>query len=313
MKKNDIKNDKNNNDKSFAKVRLNWYPGHMAKTRREIIEDLKLIDVVIELLDGRIPISSRNPDIAEITKNKDRIIVLNKSDLSDNKENEKWIKHFKENGLIAIECDSNNGRGINEVLRAIEKIKEKEMQEFALKGRTGRKIRAMILGIPNVGKSSFINRVSKTNRLEVGNKPGVTKKKQWIRLNDKIELLDTPGVLWPKFDNEKVALNLAYTGSIKDEILPQTEIAYQLLKYLLENYKGSISERYNLSTEYIDKVLNQNQAENFNIYEIMQEIGKKRGAIVSGGQVDDEKVARIILDDFRSGKIGKITLEKIRG
>ena len=292
------------------KTNINWYPGHMAKTRREIIEDLKLIDVVIELLDSRIPISSRNPDIAEITKNKDRIIVLNKSDLSDKKENEKWIKHFKENGLIAIECDSNNGRGINEVLRAIEKIKEKEMQEYANKGRTGRKIRAMILGIPNVGKSSFINRVSKTNRLEVGNKPGVTKKKQWIRINEKIELLDTPGVLWPKFDNEKVALNLAYTGSIKDEILPQTEIAYQLLKYLLENYKGSISERYKLSTDYIDKVLNQNQLENFNIYEIMQEIGKKRGAIVSGGQVDDEKVARIILDDFRSGKMGKITLER---
>ena len=293
------------------KTNINWYPGHMAKTRREIIEDLKLIDVVIELLDSRIPISSRNPDIAEITKNKDRIIALNKSDLSDKKENEKWIKHFKENGLIAIECDSNNGRGINEVLRAIEKIKEKEMQEYASKGRTGRKIRAMILGIPNVGKSSFINRVSKTNRLEVGNKPGVTKKKQWIRINEKIELLDTPGVLWPKFDNEKVALNLAYTGSIKDEILPQTEIAYQLLKYLLENYKGSISERYKLSTDYIDKVLNQNQPENFNIYEIMQEIGKKRGAIVSGGQVDDEKVARIILDDFRSGKIGKITIERL--
>ena len=297
-------------NKSCASTNINWYPGHMAKTRREIIEDLKLIDVVIELLDGRIPISSRNPDIAEITKNKDRIIVLNKSDLSDKKENEKWIKHFKEKGLIAIECDSNSGRGINEVLRAIEKIKEKEMQEYASKGRTGRKIRAMILGIPNVGKSSFINRVSKTNRLEVGNKPGVTKKKQWIRINEKIELLDTPGVLWPKFDNEKVALNLAYTGSIKDEILPQTEIAYQLLKYLLENYKGSISERYNLSTEYINKVLNQNQPENFNIYEIMQEIGKKRGAIVSGGQVDDEKVARIILDDFRSGKLGKITLER---
>ena len=292
------------------KTNINWYPGHMAKTRREIIEDLKLIDVVIELLDSRIPISSRNPDIAEITKNKDRIIVLNKSDLSDKKENDKWVNHFKQNGLIAIECDSNSGRGINEVLRAIEKLKEKELQEYASKGRTGRKIRAMILGIPNVGKSSFINRVSKTNRLEVGNKPGVTKKKQWIRINDKIELLDTPGVLWPKFDNEKVALNLAYTGSIKDEILPQTEIAYQLLKYLLENYKSNISERYKLSTDYIDEVLNQNQPENFNIYEIMQEIGKKRGAIVSGGQVDDEKVARIILDDFRSGKLGKITLER---
>ena len=299
-----------NKKEKLPSTKIQWYPGHMAKTRREIIEDLKLIDVVIELLDSRIPISSRNPDIAEITKNKDRIIALNKSDLSDKKENEKWIKHFKENALIAIECDSNNGRGINEVLRAIEKIKEKEMQEYASKGRTGRKIRAMILGIPNVGKSSFINRVSKTNRLEVGNKPGVTKKKQWIRINEKIELLDTPGVLWPKFDNEKVALNLAYTGSIKDEILPQTEIAYQLLKYLLENYKGSILERYKLSTDYIDKVLNQNQPENLNIYEIMQEIGKKRGAIVSGGQVDDEKVARIILDDFRSGKMGKITLER---
>ena len=293
------------------KTNINWYPGHMAKTRREIIEDLKLIDLVIELLDSRIPISSRNPDIGEITKNKDRIIVLNKSDLSDKKENEKWIKHFKENALIAIECDSNSGRGINEVLRAIEKIKEKEMQEYASKGRTGRKIRAMILGIPNVGKSSFINRVAKSSRLEVGNKPGVTKKKQWIRLNDKIELLDTPGVLWPKFDNEKVALNLAYTGSIKDEILPQTEIVYQLLKYLLENYKGNISERYKLSTDYIDEILSQNQPENYNIYEIMLQIGKKRGAIISGGQVDDEKVARIILDDFRSGKLGKITLERI--
>ncbi|HCC03694.1 MAG TPA: ribosome biogenesis GTPase YlqF [Clostridiales bacterium] len=292
------------------KTNINWYPGHMAKTRKEIIEDLKLIDVVIELLDSRIPLSSRNPDITEITKNKDRIIVLNKSDLSDKKENDKWIKYFKENGLIAIECDSNSGRGINEVLRAIEKLKEKELQEYASKGRTGRKIRAMILGIPNVGKSSFINRVSKTNRLEVGNKPGVTKKKQWIRINEKIELLDTPGVLWPKFDNEKVALNLAYTGSIKDEILPQIEIAYQLLKYLLENYKSNISERYKLSIDYIDEILNQNQPENFNIYEIMQEIGKKRGAIVSGGQVDDEKVARIILDDFRSGKLGKITLER---
>lgn len=297
-------------EKVFQKSNINWYPGHMAKTRKEIIEDLKLIDVVIELVDSRIPISSRNPDIAEITKNKDRIIVLNKCDLSDKKENEKWIKFLKENGLIAIECDSNSGRGVNEVLRAIEKIKENQMQEYASKGRTGRKIRAMILGIPNVGKSSFINRVSKASRLEVGNKPGVTKKKQWIRLNDKIELLDTPGVLWPKFESNQVALNLAYTGSIKDDVLPQTEIAYELLKYLLENYRSSVSERYKISVEHIEEILNRDEPENYNIYEIMLEIGKKRGAIISGGQVDDEKVARIILDDFRSGKIGKITLER---
>ena len=293
------------------KTNINWYPGHMAKTKREIIEDLKLIDVVIELLDSRIPIASRNPDIAEITKNKDRIIVLNKSDLSDPKENAKWIQHFKSKGQVAIECDSNSGHGVNEVLRAIEKIKEKELQEYAEKGRTGRKIRAMILGIPNVGKSSFINRVAKVSRLEVGNKPGVTKKKQWIRLNDKIELLDTPGVLWPKFESNQVALNLAFTGSIKDDVLPQTEIAYELLKFLLKNYKNNVSKRYKISEEHIEEILNHDEPENYNIYEIMLEIGRKRGAIISGGQVDDEKVARIILDDFRSGKIGRITIERL--
>ena len=299
-------------NQKLPSTRIQWYPGHMAKTRREIIEDLKLIDVVIELLDSRIPISSRNPDIREITKNKDRIIVLNKSDLSDKKENEKWINYFKTNGQVAVECDANTGYGVNEVLRSVERIKEKYLENFALKGRVGRKIRVMILGIPNVGKSSFINRVAKSNRLEVGNKPGVTKQKQWIRLNDKIELLDTPGVLWPKFESEEVALNLAYTGSIKDDVLPQTEIAYQLLKYLLKNYKINISDRYKISVEMIDQVLSQDQPENFNIYKIMSEIGKKRGAVLSGGYVDDEKVARIIIDDFRSGKLGKLTLEKVK-
>ena len=299
-------------NQKLPSTRIQWYPGHMAKTRREIIEDLKLIDVVIELLDSRIPISSRNPDIREITKNKDRIIVLNKSDLSDKKENEKWINYFKTNGQVAVECDANTGYGVNEVLRSVERIKEKYLENFALKGRVGRKIRVMILGIPNVGKSSFINRVAKSNRLEVGNKPGVTKQKQWIRLNDKIELLDTPGVLWPKFESEEVALNLAYTGSIKDDVLPQTEIAYQLLKYLLKNYKINIADRYKVSIEMIDKILSQDQPENYNIYEIMSEIGKKRGAVISGGQIDDEKVARIILDDFRSGKMGRLTLEKVK-
>ena len=161
------------------------------------------------------------------------------------------------------------------------------------------------------GKSSFINRVAKNSRLEVGNKPGVTKQKQWIRVNEKIELLDTPGVLWPKFQNEQVALNLSYTGTIKDDILPQTEIAYQLLKFLVENYRNSIIQRYKISDEFIEEKLQSEEAENINIYEIMKEIGKKRGAIISGGQIDDEKTAKIILDDFRSGKLGNITLEKV--
>ena len=295
-----------------ASTSINWYPGHMAKTKREISEDLKLIDVVVELLDSRIPLSSQNPDIAELTKGKKKIIVLNKTDLADNMQNEAWKKYFNSNGQICILTDSNLGKGINEVTKAIEEIMKEDLEKYAEKGRTGRKIKAMILGIPNVGKSSFINRIVKTNRLEVGNKPGVTRKKQWISINDKINLLDTPGVLWPRFEDEKTALNLAFTGTIKDDVLEQTEIAYQLLKFLLENYRQNVTERYKITLDYIEKVLSQDQPENFNIYEIMQEIGKKRGAIISGGEIDDEKTAKIILDDFRSGRLGKITIEKAK-
>ena len=297
------------NEEKLSKVQISWYPGHMAKTKREIIEDLKLIDVVVEILDARIPISSQNPDIAEITKNKKKIIVLNKSDLADSKQNELWVKYFENQGKSAVLTDSNSGKGINEVIREIQKSVKEEFEEYAEKGRAGRKIRVMVLGIPNVGKSSFINRITKTNRQEVGNKPGVTKQKQWISINDKINLLDTPGVLWPKFQDEKIALNLAFTGSIKDDILEITEMAYQLLKFLLENYKANIMERYGLGDKYIETILSQDQPENLNIYEIMQEIGRKRGAIISGGNIDDEKTAKIILDDFRSGKLGKITIE----
>lgn len=300
-----------NKEENLRKTSINWFPGHMAKTRRQITEDLKIIDVVLELLDARIPISSQNPEIRKITANKKKIVILNKSDLSEEKENYKWIEYFKKQETPAVLVDANSGKGVNEVIKEVEKIMQEELQKLSEKGRTGRKIRAMILGIPNVGKSSFINRVAKKNSLEVGNKPGVTKTKQWIRLNDKIELLDTPGVLWPKFESEEVALNLAYTGTIKDDILDRTEIAYNLTKYLLESYKTNLMERYNLKENEIDKILSQPQAENINIYEIMQLIGKNRGAIISGGNVDDEKTARIILEDFRSGKLGKISIEKV--
>ena len=307
-------------NQKLPSTRIQWYPGHMAKTKREISEDLKLIDVVVELLDSRIPISSQNPDIAELTKDKKKIIVLNKTDLADMAQNEAWKKYFNQNGQVCILTDSNLGKGIKDVTKAIEEIMKDDLAKFAEKGRTGRKIKAMILGIPNVGKSSFINRIVKTNRLEVGNKPGVTKKKQWISINDKINLLDTPGVLWPRFEDEKIALNLAFTGTIKDDVLEQTEIAYQLLKFLLENYRQNVADRYKISLEYIERTLSQDQPENFNIYEIMQEIGKKRGAIISGGNVDDEKTAKIILDDLskiilddlRSGRLGRITIEKVK-
>ena len=298
-------------NQKLPSTRIQWYPGHMAKTRKQIIEDLKLIDVVIELLDARIPLSSRNPDIEDITKSKKRIIALNKSDLADSRENKKWIEYFEKNEIPAVITDSNSGNGIKDILKEVEKIMEKDIKKQIEKGRVGRTIRILVLGIPNVGKSSFINRISKKTSLEVGNKPGVTRKKQWIRVSDKIELLDTPGVLWPKFQSEEVALNLAYTGTIKDEILDKVEVAFFLLKFLLNNYRENLIQRYNLDKEDIEYILNKPQAENENVLEIMYLIGKKRGAIVSGGKVDEEKVSNLILDDFRTCKLGKITIEKV--
>lgn len=295
-----------------SKTNINWFPGHMAKTRRQIEEDLKLVDIVIELLDARIPVASQNPDLKKILKNKIVIKVLNKSDLADSRENKKWKEYFIKQGNQTVIVNANNGQGIDETIRKVEEVMKEKLELLSEKGRTGRKIRVMIVGIPNVGKSSFINRVAKRNSAEVGNKPGVTKSKQWIRVNEKVELLDTPGVLWPKFESEEVALNISFTGTIKDSILAQTEIAYQLLKYLLANYRGNVCERYNLKIEEVDQVLSQDNEENINIYEIMLMIGKKRGAIISGGNIDDEKTAKIILDDFRTGRLGTITLEKVK-
>ena len=301
---------KDDSKKSLPSVGINWFPGHMVKTKKQIEENLKLVDVVIELIDARIPISSRNPDIEKIIQGKKRIIILNKSDLSDEKENEKWKQKFIKNNMPTCIVNSNTGNGIAKVLKQIEEMASDNEKNIA-KGRIGKSIRVMILGIPNVGKSSFINRIAKKNSAEVGNKPGVTKNKQWIRVNNKIELLDTPGVLWPKMSDSNVSLHLAYTGSIKDEILDKVEIAYQLFKYLIENYQEMIIKRYGIEKEQIDNILKQDNAENENIYEVMELIGKKRGAIISGGQVDPEKIAKIILDDFRTGKIGKITIEKV--
>lgn len=299
-------------DNQQNQMNINWYPGHMAKTKREIIQDLKLIDVVIELVDSRIPISSRNPDIKNMTKGKKKVIVFNKSDLADQKETLKWVQFYKKQGIPTVITDSNSGRGIQDVIKEVEKLMEEEIKKNIEKGRVGRKIRVMVLGIPNVGKSSFINRIVKKNSLAVGNRPGVTREKQWIRVNEKIELLDTPGVLWPKFESEEVALNLAYTGTIKDDILEKVEIAFQLLRYLLYHYQENVTNRYSISKEEITSILEKEQEENVNIYEIMQLIGRKRGAIVSGGRVDDEKVANLLIDDYRTGKLGKITLEKVK-
>ena len=281
----------------------------MLKTKKQIIEDLKLIDVIIEILDARIPLASQNPDIKQITENKKKIVVLNKSDLADEKETKKWIECFKNQGIIAIPTDSNLGKGTKETLKAVQNLMQEEMEKAASKGRINKNIRIMICGIPNVGKSSFINRMINKKSAEVGNRPGVTKQKQWLRISSNIELLDTPGVLWPKFESHDVALKLAYTGSIKDELINKDEIAYNLIKYLKNNNKNELFARYKLTDDDFNSIIPEDDEE----LELMNMIARKRGAIISGGEIDYEKVSAIILNDFRTGKIGRVTLEKVNG
>lgn len=307
-----IKTQKKIIQKVFQKSELTGTHGHMAKAKRIISEDLKIIDLVIEVIDARIPISSRNPDLNEIVKNKKKIIILNKSDIADEKQTQKWKDKLTKDNVIAISNNSLNNKKNNEIINTIEKMMKEETEKGLQKGRVGRTIRVMILGIPNVGKSSIINRLANRNTQTVGNKPGVTVKNQWIRIGNNIELLDTPGVLWPKFENEKTALNLAFTGTIKDEILDNLEIAYELLKILLENYKENLIQTYKITEGDIDELLNnEGQAENENIMDVMRLIGRKRGAIISGGNIDENKTANILIKDFRDAKIGRITLETI--
>ena len=283
----------------------------MVKAKREIKEDLKLVDVVIELLDARCPLASQNPDIKEIIQNKKRIVVLNKSDLADEKITKEWIEYFNKQGILAISADSNSGLGVDKVNYLAEKVLQEELEKSANKGRIGRTIRACIVGIPNVGKSSFINRIAKKTAVEVANKPGVTRKNKWIRVNNKIELLDTPGVLWPKFENKETALYLSFTGTIKEDILDKVEIAYELIKYLIKNnQKDRLIKRYGITSEKITQIEESDMEENQKYYSVLLEIGRKRGAIISGGNIDEEKVSRILLEEFKGGKLGKISLER---
>lgn len=301
----------NNQELRLNKTNINWYPGHMAKTKRQILEDLKLIDVIVEVLDARIPIASQNPDIKEYSKNKKRVIVLNKSDLADENETNKWIKYFKTQEIPAIGVDCNSGKGVNEVIRTVKEVAKENQEKFADKGRIGKSIRIMVLGIPNVGKSTFINKITNRKAAQVGNKPGVTRQKQWVRVDNVIELMDTPGILWPKFESQEVGMNLVFTGTIKDEILEKTEIAFELLKFLLNNYLDNIAERYKLEKDEVQEILqNKDEDENDNYLAVLDLIAKKRGTIISGGRIDYEKISGILLDEFRSGKIGRITIER---
>ncbi len=277
-------------------MHFQWYPGHMTKAKRAMQEDIKLIDVVIELVDARIPLSSKNPDIDEIGKNKARIILLNKYDLADKDKTSDWKNWYEKQGFHVALVNSKAGTGVKAVTDVIMEACKEKIERDRRKGILNRPVRAMIVGIPNVGKSTFINSFAGKACAKTGNKPGVTKGKQWIRLNKNVELLDTPGILWPKFEDQSVGLKLAFIGSIKEEILNILELSLELILFLNEFYQGAIEEFYQIE-KGTDKV------------DTLKKIAKKRGCIQKGNELDYNKAAGIIMDDFKAGKIGKFTLE----
>ncbi len=278
------------------KINIQWYPGHMTKAKRMMQEDIKLIDIVIELLDARIPLSSKNPDIDELAKNKYRLVLLNKADLADSLVTDSWEKYFKDKGFFVLCLDSRKNTGMKVITDKVMEACKEKIEKDKKRGIIGRPIRAMVVGIPNVGKSTFINSYSKKAVAKVGNKPGVTKGKQWIRIDKSIELLDTPGILWPKFEDEKTGLMLGFIGSINDDILTKSEIAVHLIDFLKNNYCNTLSGRYNIDIEK-------------NSYEILTDIALQRKCIKKGNEPDIDKSANILLEDFRSGKLGRISLE----
>lgn len=278
-------------------MHFQWYPGHMTKAKRMMQENIKLIDIMVELVDARIPVSSKNPDIDDLARNKYRLIILNKADMADPDVTALWEEYYKKKGFLVAKVNSQKGTGMNEVKKLIDVACKEKKERDKKRGILNRPIRAMISGIPNVGKSTFINSFAGKACAKTGNKPGVTKGKQWIKINKNVELLDTPGILWPKFEDQNVGLRLALIGSIKEEILNNTEITLLFIQFLLENYPGALEKRYGVE-------------ENSAPLAILEEIAKIRGCLMKGNQYDVDKAALIVLDDFRSLKLGRLSLEK---
>ena len=283
-------------------MNLQWYPGHMTKAKRQMMEDIKLIDLVIELLDARVPLSSRNPDIDEIAGNKARMILLNKADLADPEKSKAWMQRFEKDGLSTCLINSRDARDMKQINQMVEKVCAAKFERDRKRGIRNRPVRAMVVGIPNVGKSTFINSYARKAVAKTGNKPGVTKGKQWIKLSNVLELLDTPGILWPKFEDQTVGLHLAMIGSIKDEIINTEELSLELIRILQEQYPGMLQEYYG----YPDIAPSDDVKEEV---AILEGIAKVRGCIAKGGELDYQKAANQILENFRNGKIGRISLE----
>ena len=279
-------------------MNVQWYPGHMTKAVRSMQEDIKLVDLIIELLDARLPMSSRNPDINKLGQGKARLILLNKADLADPVENDKWLKYFKASGAEAVLLDSRSSGGMNDIRSAVRAACREKRERDARRGIKNRPVRAMVAGIPNVGKSTFINSYAKKAVAKTGNKPGVTKGKQWIRLSNELELLDTPGILWPKFEDESVGLHLAMTGSINDEILPKEELAMAIAALMKSAYPGRLGERYGADEERGEA-------------QLLLAVAERMGCIKKGGEPDTLRAAALLIDDFRAGRLGRISIERV--
>ncbi|MGN0609434.1 MAG: ribosome biogenesis GTPase YlqF [Oscillospiraceae bacterium] len=277
---------------------IQWFPGHMAKTKRMIKASLPLVDAVVEIIDARIPYSSKNPDLQTLIGGKPRVVILNKCDTADEAAVQKWLSWYNNQGITAVATDCRSGRGVNKVVPAIRSVLKDMLAKYAAKGMTGRVIHVMVVGIPNVGKSSFINRLAKQKKAKVEDRPGVTLNKQWVKIDSDVELLDMPGVLWPKFEDKTVGERLAFTGAVKDDVVDVEALASRLLFVLNGMYSDVLASRYKIET-----------SEDEDGYEILQKIGKSRGMLVSGGEINTERAAITVLDEFRSGKLGRVTLE----
>ena len=279
-------------------MNIQWYPGHMTKTRRQIQADLKLVDLVAEIIDARIPISSRNPDIDEIVGDKPRLIILNRADQADPAMNKVWGDWFRQRGWWVMETNARDGKGVNQFSAAIKSALKDKIEQWKAKGLVGRPVRAMVVGVPNVGKSTFINQVAKKKSAKAGNKPGVTRGKQWVNVDPGLDLLDTPGILWPKFEDPQVGMKLAYTGAVKEDVIDLEELASNLMELLWKYYPQTVRDRYKLD-----------MPEDSPGYALLEEAGRKRGFLMARGEINTERMARVLLEEYRSGKLGRITLE----
>ena len=279
---------------------LSWFPGHMTKTKRMIASEIQHMDAVCEILDARIPLSSRNPDVDELTAGKPRLIVLNRADQADPAQTRRWSQYFRAKGWAVLEANAKGGVGTEKFAAAVRELLKEKLEAYAAKGQVGRVVRVMVLGIPNVGKSTFINKVAKRKTAKAEDRPGVTRSKQWVPVDATLELLDTPGILWPKFDDPEVGKRLAFTGAVKDDVLDIEELACYLMDYLAAHYADVLTERYKITVEDGDSG-----------YDLLEKAGRKRGFLMRGAQVDTERMARILLDEFRGGKLGRFTLETV--